>query len=100
MRIADEMITEVMKAEQRRIELAIRGAILADYDGVDVNRDVPGNGIASIKPWHYPAPGMNNGYMTARYTWAWFSDENLKEAARTGRLPNEMVKCPHSERKL
>jgi len=84
---------EIIKAEQRRIERAIRGAILADYDGLDVNRNMVGSGggIVSIKPWHYPAPDADNGYTTARYTWAWFDDENLKEIARTGRLPSTMM---------
>lgn len=76
-KIADEMAWR----EQKQIERAIRGAIRAGYDGVDVNRD-PGLtsiGIANIEPWSYPSPEDANGCRTERYTWDYFSDDELTE---------------------
>lgn len=74
-----ELARDAAREEQQRIERAIRGAIRAGYDGVDVNRD-PGlmsYGIESVVPWSYPSPEDANGYRTERYTWDYFSDGEL-----------------------
>ena len=75
-----DTIHELVKAETRRIEQAVRDAIRDGYDGVDVNYHADMNrfGIVSIEPWNYPAPDGANGYRTERYTWDWFSDEELE----------------------
>jgi len=72
----------VIRADQQRTERAIVGAIRAGFDGVDINR--PHNmarecPVSRIEPWHYPAPDGNNGFRTERYTWDWFSDDELAE---------------------
>jgi hypothetical protein len=78
----DELVSKAARKEAERVERAIRGAIRAGYDGVDVNRTPPlegGIGIQEIVPWSYPAPDGANGYRTERYTWDYFSDEELTE---------------------
>lgn len=90
-----ETINEAAKREQRRIELALKGAIRCGYDGLDVNREptvthalgresIESNpsGIVSLEPWHYPAPDGANGYRTERFTWDWFADETLAKLCR------------------
>lgn len=78
--------TEVARHEQERIERAIRGAIMAGYDGVDINYpetfDMHTFGIKSIVPWDAPEPEAANGYRTERYTWHWFSDDELADLLR------------------
>jgi len=78
----DEFVAKAAQEGQRRIDRAIRGAIRAGYDGVDINRDrrltesaVPTP--ASIIPWNHPAPESPRGHRTERYQWDWFSDEEL-----------------------
>jgi hypothetical protein len=77
----DELATKAARKEAERVERAIRGAIRAGYDGVDVNRSagLSSVGIKNIRPWSYPAPDGANGYRTERYTWDYFSDEELTE---------------------
>lgn len=78
-----------VEREQQRIDYAIRGAIRAGYDGVDINRpaDVSRAGlVAEIVPWDRPAPDGANGYRTERYTWDWFSDAELAEILTADRL--------------
>ncbi len=72
-------LDRMIEREMQRVERAIRGAIRAGYDGVDINRQdaIDGIGIESIEPWNRPAPDGANGYRTVRYTWDWFSDEEL-----------------------
>jgi len=67
-----------------RTHLAIRGAIMAGYDGVDISKEPPFRlspekiGIKSIEPWHDDdKPDGDNGYRTYRYSWDWFSDDEL-----------------------
>jgi hypothetical protein len=88
-----DAIQTLVKFEQQRIDRAIRGAIRAGYDGVDINRrtedlyevgasepvDTISGDIASIEPWHRPAPDGANGHQTERYTWDWFTDETLTD---------------------
>lgn len=72
-------IREATRADMERVEKAVRGAVRAGYDGVDINRPDPidGVGIVSIVPWNRPPPDGANGYRTERYTWDWFSDDEL-----------------------
>lgn len=86
----DDAIREMIRAEQERVDKALRGAVMAGYDGLDVNRpppmDIDSFGIQSIEPWHYPAPDGANGYRTTRYTWDWFSDDELTAICRADDL--------------
>ena len=79
----DDAVYEAAEREAARVEYAIRGAIRAGYDGVDINHPPPHDlssfGVASIIPWRYPAPEGANGCRTARYTWDWFSEAELTE---------------------
>jgi len=82
-----DTINDLVCAEMRREEYAIRGAIRAGYDGVDINRpplstSFDAVGIVSIEPWHCPEPDSSNGNRTTRYTWHWFSDDELTELLR------------------
>ena len=77
-------VQERTRREMERVEKAIRGAIRSGYDGVDINRPglasgMDAIGIASIEPWNRPPPDGANGYRTERYTWGWFSDDELSE---------------------
>lgn len=77
-----DAIQAAVEAEQRRVDRAIRGAIRAGYDGVDINRPDGLDGgiqIVSIEPWHRPAPDAANGHRTERYTWDWYSDDTLAD---------------------
>jgi len=78
--VMDDTLRDIARAQEQRIERAIRGAVRAGYDGVDINRSGrPGSHeIVEIVPWTYPAPEGANGYRTERYTWDWFSDESLE----------------------
>jgi len=75
--IRTDVIDEAFEAEQRRIKRAIRGAIRAGYDGVDLDYAPIHPSPPTITPWRYPAPEEANGMQTVRYTWDWFSDEGL-----------------------
>jgi len=77
--VMDDALRGVARAQEQRIGRAIRGAIRAGYDGVDINRSPqPGEvGIDSIEPWNRPAPDGANGHRTERYTWDWYSDDEL-----------------------
>jgi len=90
--VMDDTLRDLARAQEQRIERAIRGAVRAGYDGVDINRSPrPGKvGIVSIEPWTYPAPEEGNGYQTERYTWDWFSDEGL-ELLLTASDPMEVL---------
>jgi len=81
-------IDQIIQDERQRIERAIRGAIRAGYDGVDINRlnPVTGLGIKKIVPWERPPPNGANGYRTERYTWDWFSDDELTTILRADRV--------------
>ena len=72
-----EIAQRLARAEAQQRERAIRGAIIAGHDGLDVNRDPMAIEIAEIVPWHRPAPDGDNGYRTTRYTWDWFSEAEL-----------------------
>ena len=78
--VMDDVVRGVAREQEQRIERAIHGAIRAGYEGVDINRlPQPGEiGIDSIEPWNRPAPDEANGYRTERYTWDWYSDEELE----------------------
>jgi len=83
--MSDDLIQEhtfkIIREQERQIEQAIKGAIMSGYDGVDINTPPPledGFGIESIEPWHRDAePDGANGYRTERYSWHWFSDDEL-----------------------
>ena len=70
-----------IRQERGRVEKALRGAVMAGYDGLDVNRHPPLTtndfSIQSIEPWSGTPPDGANGYRTERYTWHWFTDEEL-----------------------
>ena len=84
----DSIATEVAEAHQERVEYALRGAILAGYDGVDIHTPRHGTpGLTEIEPWHYPEPDAANGKRTERFTWEWFDQERLQELIGDGRLP-------------
>lgn len=71
-------MNRMIEQSQQKLERAIRGAIRAGYDGVDIHRPVAfGVGIESIEPWNRPEPDGANGHRTERYTWDWFSDDEL-----------------------
>jgi len=97
--VTTETVKEYARQEQQRIEYAIRGAILAGYDGVDVHDPIFGMGgphpqselRTEIEPWHAPPPEADNGRRTTRYTWDWFDEDTLTEIARTGEIPEGMV---------
>jgi len=81
----DDMVARAVRADQRRVERAIRGAIRAGYDGVDINRPpAHSRDIVDITPWHRPPPDGANGYRTERYSWDWFSDDELTRLLRNG----------------
>lgn len=86
LQIQTDAVETVAREERRRVERAIRGAIMAGYDGVDVNRPPVGSqdvfGIVSILPWRGEPPEGANGYRTERYTWDWFSDRELTAICR------------------
>lgn len=77
-----DAVERAVRAERRRVERALRGAIMAGYDGVDFNREPLGTGPAEVVPWDRPAPDGDNGSMTERYEWRWFSDETLAAVCR------------------
>ena len=92
-----DTVTNAGWNDRETVERAIRGAIRTGYDGVDINRsteplfelgsvdpvDSVSVGIASIEPWHRPAPDGANGYRTERYVWDWFSEDDLTALLRT-----------------
>ena len=93
----------IVRAEMKRTERAITGAIRAGFDGVDINRtpmhefgphDFPDDTIRSIEPWNYPAPDGANGFRTERYTWDWFSDCELTDLL-TAENPLEALERGH-----
>lgn len=89
----DDLVFEglfTVKPCVERIEKAVRGAILAGYDGVDVNYQEPWLISHEVKPWNRPAPDPANGYHSVRYTWDWFDNDQLEEIARTGDIPESM----------
>jgi len=75
----ESVMQQAVRAERQRIERAIRGAIRAGYDGVDIDRPdrIDQHGIVRIRPWKRPEPNGANGYRTERYTWDWFSEDEL-----------------------
>jgi len=93
----EDAIDDAIEAELQAVERAIRGAILAGYDGVDINRPPPEPMSADladpsitlavdIDPWERPAPDAANGMRTERYTWDWFDQEELQRAVGSGDL--------------
>jgi len=86
----NDMVTRAARADQRRVGRAIHGAIRAGYDGVDINRPSAHSGdIVDITPWHRPTPDEANGYWTERYSWDWFSNDELTQLLRNG--PDAML---------
>lgn len=92
----------IAEQEQLRIDRAVRGAIRAGYDGVDINYPGMGDlarrplsevsfGPESIVPWDRPAPDGANGYRTERYTWDWFSDDELARILTDDDLVQELA---------
>jgi len=84
------LIDEQVAAELERIEYAIRGAILAGYDGVDCYRQPMQPTVDEIVPWQGEAPDPPHGVETERYCWPWFDEEELAEIARTGEVPQAL----------
>ena len=86
-----DVVEAAARADRQRVGRAIRGAIRAGHDGVDINRKDPldGVGIVSIEPWNRPAPDGANGYQTERYSWDWFSDDELTQLLADG--PDKML---------
>jgi hypothetical protein len=93
----EDAIDDAIERELQAVERAIRGAILAGYDGVDINRPPPEPMSADladpsitlavdIDPWERPAPDAANGMRTERYTWDWFDQEELQRAVGSGDL--------------
>ena len=62
-----------------RVDRGLKGAIMAGYDGVDVLSHPHDPFHLEIKPWNYPEPEPKRGYTTERYTWDYFTDEELTE---------------------
>lgn len=81
------LIDEQVGAELQRIEYAIRGAILAGYDGVDCHRQPTHATVDDIVPWEGEPPEPPRGVETERYCWPWFDEDELAEIARTGEVP-------------
>jgi len=81
------LIDERVGAELQRIEYAIRGAILAGYDGVDCHRQPTHATVDDIVPWEGEPPEPPRGVETERYCWPWFDEEQLAEVAATGEVP-------------
>jgi hypothetical protein len=85
------IVDEAVAAELERIEYAVRGAIIAGYDGVDVHRSwnhyLSGEEIEAIVPWRGEPPEPGGDYRTDRYAWPWFDNDELAEIARTGEVP-------------
>ena len=94
----------VVRSDMERMERAITGPIRAGFDGVDINRPALSEAmvhgpdrafeIRYIEPWHYPAPDGANGFRTERYTWDWFSDDELAELL-TAENPLEALERGH-----
>ena len=85
-----ESIRDAVAAELERIEYAVRGAIIAGYDGVDVRRSWNPyrsiDQIEAIVPWKGEPPEPGGDYRTDRYAWPWFDNNELAEIARTGKV--------------
>lgn len=86
--LSTDTVSVAAEREQRRIERALRGAIRAGFDGVDIDyapsHELARQSLAEVSlgperivPWNRPAPDGANGYRTERYTWDWFSDDEL-----------------------
>ena len=78
---------DAVAAELQRIEYAVRGAILAGYDGVDCYRQPTHATIGEIVPWRDAPPEPSRRLEVERYAWPWFDEDVLTEIARTGRVP-------------
>lgn len=85
-----QQVNEIISKEREFIEDKVQMAILADYDGVDINYKSPVQsfdtdefqydlGIQSIEPWRGDPPKSDNGFRTERYSWEWFDNEELKQ---------------------
>ena len=81
------LIDEQVGAELQRLEYAIRGAILAGYDGVDCHRQPTRATVDDIVPWEGEPPEPPRGVETERFCWPWFDEEELAEIAATGEVP-------------
>ena len=84
------MIDEQVGAELQRIDRAIRGAIVAGYDGVDCHRQPTHATVDDIVPWEGEPPEPPRDVETERYCWPWFDDEELAKIARTGEVPSTL----------
>jgi len=84
------LMDEQVAAELERIEYAIRGAILAGYDGVDVHRGHYSR-THDIVPWEGEPPEPPRGVETERYCWPWFDEGELAEIAATGEVPQALL---------
>jgi len=84
----DGVLAEAVERYNRQLHELLAHALVAGYDGVDINRPNPvtGLGIKKIVPWERPPPNGANGYRTERYTWDWFSDDELTTILRADRV--------------
>lgn len=78
---------DAVAAELQRIEYAVRGAILAGYDGVDCYRQPTHATIDEFVPWRDSPPEPPRRCEVERYEWPWFDEDELVEIARTGEVP-------------
>lgn len=84
--LVKDMTEKVAQAHAERLEMVVKGAILAEFDGVDINYDPLTHKIVGSEPWNYPAPDSDNGYRTERYTWDWFDQDELVEMVQNDEL--------------
>lgn len=86
--LVHDAVRKLTHRQMQRLEWAVRGAIRAGYDGVDVHYPGPtdGVGISSIEPWNYPEPELGKENRIERYSWYWFSNEELAEILTTDDL--------------
>ncbi len=85
------LMDEQVAAELERIEYAIRGAILAGYDGVECYRQPTHATVDDIVPWEGEPPEPPRGVETERYCWPWFDEDELVEIAATGEVPQALL---------
>lgn len=83
-------IGEQARAEHQRLEYAIRGAILAGYDGVDVHRGHYSR-AHDIVPWAGEPPELSGRETVERFCWPWFDEDELAEIAATGEVPPALL---------
>ncbi|MUV59967.1 hypothetical protein [Halobacterium sp. CBA1126] len=78
---------DAVAAELQRIEYAVRGAILAGYDGVDCYRHPTHATIDEFVPWRDSPPSPPRRLEVERFAWPYFDEDVLVEIARTGEVP-------------